>query len=86
MDNLRAYKVAGRRERSEERGAPRIYVPPSSADLSPIEPCWSQLKAWLRAAQARTREALEVDIRHEWAAVTSSEVRSWFHHGGDALR
>ena len=66
MDNLRAHKVAGIRERIEAQGARLIYLPPYSPDLSPIEPCWSKLKTLLRAAQARTREALDAAIQKAW--------------------
>jgi transposase len=45
MDNLRAHKVAGIREQIEAHGAQLIDLPPYSPDLSPIEPCWSRLKA-----------------------------------------
>jgi transposase len=86
MDNLRAHNVAGIRDRIEERGARLVFLPPSSPDLSPIEPCWSKLKTLLRAAQARTREALDAAIQKAWAAVMPSDARSWFHHCGYALR
>jgi transposase len=86
MDNLRAHKVAGIRERIEACGAQLLYLPPYSPDLSPIEPCWSKLKTLLRAAQARTREALDAAIEHVLAAVTPSDARGWFYHCGYALR
>jgi transposase len=86
MDNLRAHKVAGIRERIEAHGAQLIYLPPYSPDLSPIEPCWSKLKTLLRAAQARTREALDAAIQQVLAAVTPSDARGWFSHCGYALR
>jgi transposase len=86
MDNLRAHKVAGIRERIEACGARLIYLPPYSPDLSPIEPCWSKLKALLRPAQARTREALDAAIQQVLAAVTASDARGWFRHCGYALR
>jgi transposase len=86
MDNLRAHKVAGIREHIEAHGAQLIYLPPYSPDLSPIEPCWSKLKTLLRAAQARTREALDAAIEHVLAAVTPSDARGWFQHCGYALR
>ncbi len=86
MDNLRAHKVAGIREHIEAHGAQLIYLPPYSPDLSPIEPCWSKLKTLLRAAQARTREALDAAIEYVLAAVTPSDVRGWFRHCGYALR
>jgi transposase len=86
MDNLRAHKVAGIRERIEACGAQLVYLPPYSPDLSPIEPCWSKLKTLLRAAQARTRDAIDAAIEHVLAAVTLSDARGWFRHCGYALR
>ena len=86
MDDLRAHKVAGIRERMEAHGAQLIYLPPYSPDLSPIEPCWSKLKTCLRAAQARTREAPDAAMEQVLAVVTPSDARGWFRHCGYALR
>ncbi len=82
MDNLRAHQVAGIRERIEACGAQLIDLPPYSPDLSPIEPCWSTLKTCLRAAQARTRQALDAVMELALAAVTPSDARGWFRHCG----
>jgi transposase len=86
MDNLRAHKGSGVREPIEACRAQLVYLPPYSPDLSPIEPCWSKLKTLLRAAQARTREALDAAIERVLAAVTPSDARSWFQHCGYAFR
>jgi transposase len=86
MDNLPAHKVAGICERIEAQGAQLLYLPPCSPDLSPIEPCWSKLKTLLRAAEARTREALDAAIQQVLVAVTLSGARGWFRHCGYALR
>lgn len=86
MDNLGAHKVAGVREVIEARGAQVIYLPPYSPDLNPIERCWSKIKTVLRAAKARTREALEVAIKQALTTVTESDARAWFKHCGYALR
>jgi transposase len=86
LDNLGAPKVAGIRERIEACGAQLLYLPPYSPDLSPIEPCWAKLKTLLRAAQARTRGAIDAAIEHVLAAVTQSDARGWFRHCGYALR
>src|SRR5438128_1678124 len=58
MDNLGAHKVNGVRQAIERAGARLLYLPPYSPDLSPIEPCWSKVKAWLRGVGARTAGAL----------------------------
>ena len=86
LDNLGAHKVEGVREVIEARGARLIYLPPYSPDLNPIERCWSKIKTALRAAKARTREALEVAISQALATVTELVARAWFKHCGYALR
>ena len=58
MDNLGSHKVAGVREAVEAAGATLLYLPPYSPDLNPIEQVFAKLKALLRKAAARTREAL----------------------------
>lgn len=65
MDNLSAHKVAGVREAIEAAGASALYLPPYSPDLNPIEQAFSKLKALLRKAAARTRDAL-------WDAIASA--------------
>ena len=86
MDHLRAHNVAGRRERREAGGAPLLSLPPSAPDLSPLEPCWATLTPRWRAAQARTRDALDAAIEPAFAAVTRSATRGWFRPGGYAFR
>ena len=41
LDNAKAHKVAGVRERIEGAGARVLYLPPYSPDLNPIEMAWS---------------------------------------------
>lgn len=86
MDNLSAHKVAGIREAIEQRGAQVHYLPPYSPDLSPIEPCWSKLKTVLRAAKARTYEALDTALVRALETVTGSDARGWFRHCGYHLQ
>jgi transposase len=68
------------------RGARLLYLPHSSPDLSPIEPCWSEVKTVLRKAQARTREALDIAITGALGAVTGADAQGWFRHCSYALR
>lgn len=78
MDNLPAHKVAGIKELIEGSGAKLIYLPPYSPDLNPIEKCWSKIKTALRAAKARTREALEAALKAVLLAVTAEDAAGWF--------
>jgi transposase len=56
MDNLSSHKSQRVKELIEERGCDLMYLPPYSADLSPIEEAFAKLKGILRKAQACSRE------------------------------
>jgi transposase len=79
MDNLTVHKVSGIREAIEATGARLIYLPPYSPDYSPIESCWSKLKAILRKAKARSREALDEALTQAIEHITQSDAKGWFN-------
>jgi transposase len=58
LDNLSSHKVAGVRTAIESAKARRLYLPPYSPDLNPIEQGFAKRKALLRKAAARTFDAL----------------------------
>jgi transposase len=82
MDNLKAHKVAGVAAACAAAGVRILYLPPYSPDFSPIEECWSKVKAILRAKAARTLEALEQAIAEALAAITSQDAHGWYDHAG----
>jgi len=82
MDNLSSHKAARVRELIEERGCELMYLPPYSPDLNPIEEAFAKLKALLRRAGARTREALIEAMGRALEAVTASDTRGFFEHRG----
>ena len=82
LDNLPAHKVAGLAELVEARGARLLYLPPYSPNFNPIELALSMLKTWLRTAQARTRDALEVLIQTATEWITAKDAKNWFDHCG----
>jgi transposase len=84
-DNLSAHKAAGVQEAIAATGARLLYLPPYSPDLNPIERCWSKIKTFLRAAKARTREALDAAVARALATVTEADARAWFAHCGYVL-
>ena len=86
MDNLRAHKAVGIQQALARRGARRLYWPPDSPDLSPIEPCWSKVKTALRKAKARLREALDTAITGPLATVTAVDAHGWFLPCGYAVQ
>ena len=85
MDNLSVHKAPDIERTIKQAGARLIYLPSYSPDWSPIEPCWSKLKTWLRSAKARTREALDLALTEAIGRITNGDARAWFAHCGYAL-
>jgi transposase len=84
-DHLSAPKAAGVQEAVAAQGARRLDLPPYSPDLHPIERCWATSKTFLRAAKARTRQALAEAVTRALGTVTEAEARAWFASCGDVL-
>ena len=85
LDNLTAHRASRIEKVAEARGARVLWLPPYSPDYSPIEQCWSKIKAYLRGAKARTREALEEALTAALGLVTKADIRGWFKHCGYSL-
>lgn len=78
VDNLSAHKQKSIRSLIDATGAHLLYLPPYSPDFSPIEPCWSKVKTFLRAAAARTLEALDEAVVSALRAITPQDAKGWF--------
>jgi transposase len=85
LDNLSAHTSEKTRLLIEARGARRVFLSPYSPDFNPIELCWSKVKTALRAAKARTFEALLDALADALWAVSPADVEAWFAHCGYAL-
>ncbi len=86
LDNLGSHKTERVREFVEARGCEVWFLPPYSPDMNPIEEAFSKVKALLKKASARTKEALLLAIAQALAAVTLEDARGWFTHSGYGLR
>ena len=82
MDNLGAHKVAGVEDAVRATGASLLYLPPYSPDLNPIEQAFAKLKALLRGAAARTKEALWTTIGQLLSRFTPTECRNYLTNSG----
>jgi transposase len=82
MDNLSAHKGERVRELIEQRGCELLYLPPYSPDFNPIEQAFSKVKGLMRAAEARTREALIEAMGMALSAVSARDARGFFGHCG----
>ena len=84
MDNLPAHKVAGVEEALVAAGASVLYLPPYSPDLNPIEQMFAKLKALLRKAATRTRDALWDTIGTLLKDVSPAECQNYITNSGYA--
>lgn len=82
MDNLAAHKGKKVEQLIEARGCQLLFLPGYSPDLSPIEETFSKVKAYLRRAGARTREALQEALCQALLTVTAQDAQGWFRHCG----
>jgi transposase len=82
MDNLATHKGERVRELIEGRGCELLYLPPYSPDLNPIEEAFAKVKALLRRAAARSREALVETIGAALDAITARDAHGFFGHCG----
>ena len=84
MDNLRPHKTPQVQAVLDGSGFPYRYLPSYSPDLSPIEPGWAKVKAYLRRVAARTVEALEQALAPALDSITAQDAAAFFRHCGYA--
>ena len=85
VDNLSAHKSLDVREAIAAVGCRVLFLPTYSPDYSPIELAWAHVKAALRAAGARTQQALDAAIAAAFPRVTADHARAYFRHCGYPL-
>jgi transposase len=85
LDNLSAHTGTAIRQMVEARGARLQFLPPYSSDFNPIELCWSKIKTVLRAAKARTFDALLEALAKALRAIVLTDIQGWFTHCGYAM-
>ena len=82
LDNLSSHKNADTLAMIEKTGATVKFLPAYSPDLNPIEKMWSKIKEFLRAAKARTQDALEKAIAKALSKVSAKDASGWFQSCG----
>ena len=66
----------------EARDCKLLYLPAYSPDLNPIEDAFAKVKALLRRAAARSREALVETIGAALDAISAQDAQGFFGHCG----
>lgn len=84
LDNLGSHKGSAVRHAIRAAGATRLFLPPYSPDLNPIEQAFAKLKHWLRQAQARTIPEVHAAIRSILDSFQPLECAAFFENSGYA--
>jgi len=84
MDNLGSHKNPAVRQAIREAGARRIFLPPYSPDLNPIEQMFAKLKTLIRKTAARTVEATWKGIGEALDEFTPTECANYLVNSGYA--
>jgi transposase len=82
LDNLSVHHASCITQAVQAVRGQVIFLPPYSPDFSPIEPCWSKVKAFLRGAAARTRHQLETALKSALLTLRPADIHGWFTHCG----
>jgi transposase len=82
LDNLWPHTRAEIRQLIEGAGCRLLFLPRSSPDYNPIERCWSKMKNYLRALEARTLQHLEAAVAEAMNTITHWDAKGWFKHCG----
>jgi transposase len=78
MDNLSVHKDKRVGPLIAGAGCRLAYLPAYSPDMTPIEQAFSKVKAFLRRAEARTREGLDAAITAALGTITMTDAAGWF--------
>lgn len=84
LDNLGSHKGKAVRRVIRNAGAHRIFLPPYSPDLNPIEQAFAKLKHWLRQAQPRSIEDIHNSLGTILESFHPEECAEFFKNAGYA--
>lgn len=82
LDNLRVHNASDIEEAVRAAHARVLWLPSYSPDFSPLESCWSTVKALVRGDEPRTASSLNTSLTRALNAVTDDDVDGWFRHCG----
>ena len=86
LDNHRIHKGDKVAELLASKGCSLLFLPPYSPDLNPIEEALSKVKTFVKACQARARDALDQAIAAALKTISLQDILGWFGHSGYNLR
>lgn len=84
LDNLGSHKGNAVRQAIRSTGAHRLFLPPYSPDLNPIEQAFAKLKHWMRQAQPRSIPDVNAAIAAVLNRFPETECANFFKNAGYA--
>ena len=84
LDNLGSHKGKATGQAIRAAGAHRLFLPPYSPDLNPIEQAFAKLKHWLRLARARSIPEVYDAVAKVLEQFSPNECAAYFHNSGYA--
>lgn len=82
LDNLRVHHASDVEDAVRAARARVLWLPTYSPDFSPLESCWSKVKAVVRGTEPRTAAGLDAALTQALNSVTVADVDGWFKHCG----
>ncbi len=82
LDNHRIHKGDRVAEFLAARSCSLLFLPPYSSDLHPIEEASSKVKTFIKASQARARDALDQGIAAALKTISLQDILGWFGLAG----
>jgi transposase len=82
LDNLRVHHASNVEDAVRAARARVLWLPTYSPDFSPLENCWSKVKAVVRRKEPCTPSDLDAAMAEGLNSVTTVDVDGWFRHCG----
>jgi transposase len=82
LDNLRVHHASRVEEAVHAAQAQVLWLPTYSPDFSPLENCWSKVKAGVRGTEPRTASDLDGALTDALDSITAADIDGWFRYCG----
>ena len=82
LDNLRVHHASDVEDAVRAARARVLWLPSYSPDFSPLENCWSKVKAVVRGKEPRNASDLDVALTAALDSITAADVDGWFRYCG----
>jgi len=82
LDNLRVHHASDVEDAVRSARARVLWLPTYSPDFSPLENCWSKVKAVVKGKEPRTAPDLDAAMTDALISVTAADIDGWFRYCG----